>query len=289
MVSIVVPAYNEGKTIERCLRTMLDGAEDGEFEIVVVCNGCVDDTAERARKFVDQGVQVIDTPQGGKANALNLGDEAATRFPRFYVDADIELSPSAIRDVVRMLAANPEVVVAAPSAIVDYKQRNRWVRAYYRVWTRLPYFTEGVIGSGVYAFSEAGRARFDKFPEIIADDEFARLQAKPHERRASKSSTFTITPPTSLRGILNINTRVRAGNYELREKFPDLVDHDNTSPARSLETIAKTPSMWRDAPVYLGVMLLAKLRAHRKLRLNRAKIWERDESSRAAFSDGDAR
>jgi len=283
MVSIIVPAYNEGQTIEHCLRSMLADAAPNEFEIIVVCNGCKDDTALRAAKFADRGVTVISTDVASKTHALNLGDEAAQSFPRFYVDADIELTASAIRDVAALLHEHPEVLLAAPRAIVDYEDRNRWVRAYYRVWTRLPYFTQGVIGSGVFAFSREGRSRFGKFPDIIADDEFARLQVSPDERRSSGSSTFKITPPTSLRGIIKINTRVRAGNYELRHKFPHLTTNANTSAGRSLRVIASSPTLWIAAPIYLGVMFYAKLLAHRKLRKRQEKVWERDDSARATI------
>lgn len=286
MTSIIIPAYNEGRTIERCLRSILADAKPGEFEIVVVCNGCKDDTAARARTFEDQGVRVLETEVPSKSNALNLGDEAASSFPRFYVDADIELDAAAVRDVESLLRERPDILVAAPKAIVDYSGRSPLVRSFYEVWTRLPYFTEGVIGAGVYAFSEEGRKRFDRFPDIIADDEFARLQVAPHERRCSDRSTFKITPPTSLRDIVNIKTRVRAGNYELRERFPDLQRNNNTSSGRSLQVILRSPNLWPHAPVYLGVMALAKLRAHRKLRTQQHKVWERDESSRAEFGSG---
>jgi glycosyltransferase involved in cell wall biosynthesis len=281
VVSIIVPAYNEGRTIERCLTAMLEGTKAGELEVIVVANGCSDDTAARARAFESRGVKVIDTPVGSKSNALNLGDALATRFPRFYVDADIVLTPQAIRDVAAMLDDDSDLVVAAPRPIVDYSERSLLVRSYYTVWTSLPYFTEGMVGSGVYAFSRKGRARFDRFPDIIADDEFARLQAAPHERACSSRSSFRITPPTTLRAILHINTRVRAGNYELRERFPELVRNDNTNPSRSLQVIALTPRLWPHAPLYLGMQFLAKLKAHRKLRQRAEKVWERDESSRA--------
>lgn len=39
---------------------------------------------------------------------------------------------------------------------------------------RLPTVEDALIGSGVYAMTGAGRARFDRFPEVIADDLFAR-------------------------------------------------------------------------------------------------------------------
>ncbi|MGH8479884.1 MAG: glycosyltransferase [Gammaproteobacteria bacterium] len=281
MISVVVPAYNEGMVIERCLRAMLEEARPGELEIVVVCNGCKDDTAARVRKFGPM-VTVIETPEGGKIHALNLGDEAATSFPRFYVDADIELSTAALRDVVALLGDDSPILAAAPKAVVDYRDRSLLVRSFYEVWTRLPYFDEGMIGAGVYAFSRRGRARFDKFPDIIADDAYARLVVAPHERRCSSGSTFTITPPTTLRGIVQIKTRVLAGNYELRRKFPELVANETTDAARSLRVIAITPRLWPHAPIYLGVMAVAKLLAHRKLEQRREREWNRDETSRAA-------
>lgn len=283
MISVVIPAYNEGAVIERCLDTMLADAKPGELEIIVVCNGCKDDTAERARKFADR-VTVVETPIGSKIHALNLGDRHASSFPRFYVDADVQLTTQAVRDVAALLADDSPVLVAAPRAVVAYEDRSPLVRSFYRVWTSLPYFRENMIGSGVYAFSRRGRERFGEFPDIIADDEFARLTAAPHERRASTSATFTIHPPRTLAGVVNINTRARAGNYELRRKFPHLFENSNTTAQRSLAVIARTPQLWPHAPIYLGVMLLAKLKAHRKLAKRLEKVWERDDSSRQGGS-----
>lgn len=282
MVSVVIPAYNEGQTITRCLRSLLAGAEAGELEIVVVANGCNDDTAARARAFEDRGIQVIETPVGSKIGALNLGDMAVHTFPRFYIDADIDVTIEAIREVAEMLRRD-ECVVAAPRPIVDYRSRSRLIRSFYEVWTSLPFFTEGLIGAGIYAFSEKGRARFDTFPDIIADDEFARLQAAPHERANAERGTFTITPPTSLIGVWKIFTRARAGLYQLHQTFPELVAHENTTAGRTLQIIAKTPRLWPHAPVYLGMMFAAKLGAHRKLRRNEAHKWDRDDSARAVF------
>jgi glycosyltransferase involved in cell wall biosynthesis len=279
LASIVIPAHNEARVIERLLASVLQGAQPGEFEIVVVCNGCSDDTAARARRFGPQ-VQVLETPIASKTRALNLGDVHATAFPRFYVDADVQISANAIRDVATLLDDGGSIVVAAPKAVVAYEDRPFLVRAFYRTWTRLPYFSENMIGSGVYAFSRIGRGRFDRFPEITADDEYARLIASPSERRSSPTTTFTIHPPRTLRGLLDIMTRARSGMYEFEKAFPELSANNNTDSLRSLQIIATTPSMWRDAPIYLGVMFLAKLRAQRRLRRGDTPVWERDDTSR---------
>lgn len=280
MFSVIIPAYNEASVIDRCLSAMLADAQPGELEIVVVANNCSDDTAARARRHGEL-VKVVETPIGSKIHALNLGDGAASGWPRLYVDADIVVSTQALRDVAAMLDDGSPYVVAAPTAVVDFKGRLPWVQSFYKVWTQLPYFTEGVIGAGFYAFSRRGRERFGEWPDIIADDEYARLMAAPSERGVNRDHTFTITPPTQLRMVAKIQTRARAGLYQLHAKFPELLRNETTNPARTLKVIAGRPDLWLHAPIYLGVMSFAKMMAHRKLRKGQQKVWERDETARA--------
>ncbi|MCX4247707.1 glycosyltransferase [Paraliomyxa miuraensis] len=281
MFSVIIPAYNEASVIDRCLSAMLADARPGELQIVVVANNCSDDTAARARRHGSL-VEVVETPIGSKIHALNLGDDTATGWPRLYVDADIVVSTDALRDVAAMLGEDSPLVVAAPTAVVDYSDRSSWVQSFYKVWTQLPYFTEGVIGAGFYAFSKKGRERFGRWPDIIADDEYARLMAAPHERGVTPHHTFTITPPTKLRMVAKIQTRARAGLYQLHEKFPELLRNETTSPARTLQVLAGRPDLWMHAPIYLGVMSYAKMMAHRKLRQGKERVWERDETARVA-------
>lgn len=68
----------------------------------MVCNGCSDNTAEIARRF--EGVTVLESEMPSKPAALNAGDAAATRWPRLYLDADAQISPSAVRDVLDALS-----------------------------------------------------------------------------------------------------------------------------------------------------------------------------------------
>jgi hypothetical protein len=244
-----------------------------------VANGCKDDTAERARA-VGPPVTVLETPVGSKIGALNMGDAHARSFPRMYIDADIQVGIAALREVAELLRDDSPIVLAAPQAAFSYEGRPPLVRSFYKVWTSLPYFTENLIGAGFYAFSRKGRERFGAFPDIIGDDAFARLIARPEERRAIKHATFTISPPRSLRSVAKIQTRSRAGMYELRAKFPQMLENETTSARRSLKIIAGRRDLWLHAPIYFGVMGYAKLRAHLKLRLGQQKTWERDDTGR---------
>ncbi|MET8139616.1 glycosyltransferase [Sphaerisporangium sp. NPDC005288] len=92
--SVIIPAHNEARVIGRLLSRLLAEASKDEFDVVVVANGCDDDTASVARGF---GVRVVETPVPSKREALRLGDEAAAVHPRVYVDADIEMGTADLR------------------------------------------------------------------------------------------------------------------------------------------------------------------------------------------------
>ncbi len=278
MISVIVPAHDESSVIAHTLRSLTEGCADGELQIVVVCNGCSDDTAEIARGF-GSPVEIVETPLASKAAALRLGDEAAIGFPRFYVDADVELPLDSLRRVADVLRRGPWLA-AAPEMRVDLSGCSRPVRAYYAIWTRLPYHADGMIGSGVYAMSEAGRSRFDTFPDIISDDGFARLQFGPDERTSVEGAAFTIRAPKTLASVVRIKTRSQKGAVQLLRAYPELARNDVRNYQSSLAGILRDPRQWMNCCVYLYVISVTKLRAYW---LNYARDlgeWERDDTSR---------
>ena len=277
--SVVIPARDESAVIARCLRAATATLRPEEAEIIVVCNGCTDDTAEIARSFAPL-VRVLETSIASKSKALNLGDSLATKFPRIYLDADIEVESEVLRALASLLSGDSAVLAASPRGIVCLDDRGLAVRSFYTVWTALPYFQEGPFGSGLFAFSHEGRRRFGQFPNIIADDGFARLAVEPHERSVLESGTFKIFPPTTISGVLKINVRARAGLHQLRKQCPGLDRHESSSPAHSLLAVARRPRLWPHAPFYFGVMLIAGLAARYKLWMGREEVWERDSTSR---------
>ena len=234
MISIIVPAHNEGLVIARAIKAIIFGAAAGEIDVIVVCNGCADDTARIARSF-GPPVRVIETEVGNKANALNLGDQAALAFPRIYADADVLITLNAIR----MLAARLErgdVLVVAPRSSINLSGCSWRVRAYYDIRSRLPSAREGIGGSGVYALSQAGRRRFDDFPNITADDGYVRIQFKPEERQTLMSANSIVFAPRTIKDLILVRTRAYYGTIELARRFPDLW---NNSGERNHRTIGR--------------------------------------------------
>jgi glycosyltransferase involved in cell wall biosynthesis len=279
MISIIIPAHNEGSVIARTLRTLLEGAQPGEFEVIVVCNGCSDNTAAEARSF-GPAVRVIETETAGKTQALNLGDEAAGSFPRIYLDADVLMTAGGLRQLAARLA-HGDVLAVAPKARPDVTGCSWAVRAFYGVRALLPSADEGIGGSGVYALSAAGRRRFGTFPGVIADDGFVRIQFQPGERATLTQVASTIFPPRTLRELVAIKTRSHYGSYELAHRYPTLWIRRGESNNRTLLRLFADPRLWMSLAVYCFVMTSARRSARQRLRRGGMR-WDRDRSSRVA-------
>jgi hypothetical protein len=276
-ISVVIPAHNEAATLGGCIDAMLQDAEDSELEIVVVCNGCTDATARVARGFGDR-VRVIETDAASKPEALNLGDEEASFFPRFYVDADVRVSTEALRKVARVLRTR-EAHVAAPRLRLDLTGRSAAVRAYYAVWLRQPWATDRMVGSGVYALSEAGRRRFDRFPAEGADDTWVSGHFSMEERCAVPDVHFTAPASSSLCQIVRRRSRIFATNHLVAARLPHPKPSHSESTRVLLGTIMRDPALLPGSLLYAAVNLLAKGRASIMLRTGRI-AWEGDRDQR---------
>ncbi|WP_082522706.1 glycosyltransferase family 2 protein [Geodermatophilus sp. Leaf369] len=279
LASVVVPAHDEARVIDRCLGALLEGAAPGEFEVVVVANGCSDDTASRARRH-GPDVTVLELPAAGKTGALNAGDDAAVAFPRVYLDADVELGTAAARAVVGELTGDT-VQVAGARPTPDLAGCSVWVRAYTRVWAALPVLQDRYVGSGVFAVSAAGHRRLAPFPPVVADDLWARRVFAPAER-ATADVGFTTHPPRGLVDLLRRLVRVRAGNVQLESGSPGVALAGGEGP-RGVRGLLATPGVAvGDRLVFVGVSVLVRVAAWVRVRRGRTAVWSRDESSRVA-------
>ncbi len=280
MTSIIIPAHNEPNVIGRCLDSMTEGAEPGELEILVVCNGCTDNTAEVARSYGPL-VTVLESEIPSKNAALNLGHARATSYPRFYVDADIVMPLESIRRTAEVLRGG-EIHGAAPRMRVDLEGRGWPIRAYYDIWLRTPYVEEGMLGSGVYAISEEGGSRFTTFPDIIADDGFARLLFKPEERLTVEDAWFLMTPPETLQSLIHINVRRRVGRFEMADLHPETTQQEAQHQRGALYRLFANPRLWPGLAVYLYAKVACMAIYFVRERQGRHKEWNRDDTSRKA-------
>lgn len=277
-MSVVVPAHDEEAVIERALRGMLAGSE-GRLETVVVANGCRDATADRARS-VDPGIHVVEIPEASKIAALNAGDDAASVFPRAYVDADVEVNAATLLALGTLLDSGL-ALIASPRLELDLTGASRWVRAYYAVWQLSAFRQSGHIGSGIYALSEEGRARFGRFPPVIGDDRFVQGLFAPSERATLVGRSFTVRPPRTLHALVARGGRIAAGNQQLRAAgLAGFAPSATASLRQLLSRVVLRPRLWGPFLVYCVVQLLTRRSAARRLATESVVAWTRDETSR---------
>jgi glycosyltransferase involved in cell wall biosynthesis len=282
MISVIIPARNESLVIARTLKAITAGADPDQIDVVVVCNGCTDGTAAIARGF-GAPVRVIESDVGGKTNALNLGDQAASTFPRIYVDADVLITYDAIRALAARLDEG-DILAAAPQGLMDLTGCSWFIRAYYDIRSRLPSARAGIGGSGVYAVSLAGRRRFGPFPNITSDDGYVRIHFKPEERETLLNVNSTVFAPRTIRDLINIRTRAYYGTIELARQFPGLWQNSGERNHKSLVSLFRYPTLWPKLPVYVYVNLTARYKAAVRARSSHS-LWERDNTSRKAVAE----
>lgn len=257
--------------IGRCLDGLLKGAQPGEFEIVVVANGCTDATVEIVRPYAPR-VRLIELATGSKTDALNAGDEALSAFPRVYLDADVEVSAQALRAVAASLSS-PRPLIATPCRALQFGQASRSVAWFFRTWEGLQRARRETIGTGVYALNEAGRQRFERFPDVVGDDRFVHGLFHAGERRVV-TPPVRVWPPSTLRELVEVRTRVAVGNMTAG---PDGGGASDRPPRRDqARTLLGEPAAAFGLPLYVAVTLLIRLRARRRVR-NGDLSWSRAE------------
>ena len=256
-----------GRTLSS-LRPLIDLSG---VDVVVVCNGCIDDTATVARAF--DGVRVEEIQQGSKVLALNAGDGVTTAWPRLYLDADIEVLPATVLAVFDALR-QPGVFAARPRYVYDCTDATIPVRAHDRARSRVPAPPLRLGGAGGYATNEAGHARFASFPAVTADDSWFDAQFDDAEKQVVAAAPMRVRTPRDLTGLLAILSRQRRGYVELG------ISSHAGSRLRGLITGIRGPRSAMDVFWYVTLSVLSRRRATKALRQADQRAWERDASSR---------
>lgn len=284
-VSIIIPARDEAQVLPTSLKSLLSQDFTGVMRLIISDNGSSDATVEVARKWAEKFEQaghevwVLHLPYGNKPAALNVADVAAENLIRIYLDADIELSPNCVSEIVAAMAPDSGALMCCPQMRIA--SGGGWVtRRWGRTWTRLPWVSEDAIGGGVYAVSPDGRRRWGKYPNIVAEDAFVQVQFRRNERRVLPNCHFLIRLPEGFSDLVKIRTRQLRGNRELAKQANGEWGRAAYPLARRLKFVLTSPKLWPDLPVYLLVNLFAYRRARQRAEVG-TKMWER-ATSRAA-------
>jgi glycosyltransferase involved in cell wall biosynthesis len=148
-ITVGILAYNEAETISKLLHSLCkqslfqDFSTDKIIEVVVVANGCTDNTSLVARESLEKIAKELDSDffqwqaceveEAGKSNAWNLFihqfSAPDTDF-FFLMDADIELyARDTLKEMVDVLVQNPEYWISLdrPIKSIEVKENKTLV------------------------------------------------------------------------------------------------------------------------------------------------------------------
>jgi len=174
-LSIIIPAFNEERLIERCLQSISTSLAANikpvfTSEIIVVNNNSTDNTAKLARQA---GAQVVFEPINQIGRARNAGAAGATGDWLLFVDADSVLNPGLIADILRLIEDGKSV---GCGSTLHMQGLPWWANWTLQLWTGTSILFRWAAGALIVCRSDAFRDVGGFNQELYAADEI-RLSA----------------------------------------------------------------------------------------------------------------
>lgn len=118
-VAVIVPCFNEGKTVASTIESLLALEYPHEkIEIIVVDDGSRDNTLQVASTYKnDSRVRVFHKENGGKHTAMNYGLDHTDAYIIGCLDADSIVASDALQQIVPLFV-NPKVAAVTPGILI---------------------------------------------------------------------------------------------------------------------------------------------------------------------------
>ena len=112
LISIIVPAYNSGKYIERCIKSLLQQTYY-KLEIIIIDDGSEDNTSAVCQNLVkqDERIKYFYQDNKGVSSARNLGLKKCHGSYIIFVDSDDWILPETIFELVKLISSHKDVNV----------------------------------------------------------------------------------------------------------------------------------------------------------------------------------
>ncbi len=238
-VSVVIPAYNEEKSIERCLTSIKnqDYPRD-KLEVLIIDDGSTDKTRDVINGF--KHVQLYKNGHNGKAFALNTGINEARGDIIITMDADTIIESTTIREMVYEFMRDEELAAASGNITIDWKEKDRPLREKFFIKCefleylnafRLGREYQSILGI-LYTLSGAFSAFRSKYLKRIQYDdrtltEDFDLSVTLHREKAkikyASRALAYVEPKVSWEKLYSQRVRWRSGQMEVCSLNKDLV------------------------------------------------------------------
>jgi glycosyltransferase involved in cell wall biosynthesis len=257
--TVIIPVHNGAAALRATLEAFLGQEIRSGVRIVVVCNGCADNSLAAAlsctERLTTAGYEfaVLKLEEASKIKALNAGETLACGN-LIYLDHDALLSPGAMRALTEAFSSGWDFVTLQP---VLQSPTPLMAKLYFKAWRECEYVQNSPATIGMYAVSERGRMRWGTFPEIHSDDKFVRLHFLPEERVSLKPHTYAVLPWATFKDMVRARRRYNKGNKQLASSFPQLIKCDLPR-YEGVRSLLLRPGLWPSL-LALGAVYLASL------------------------------
>lgn len=126
-ITVVIPAKNVSETIGNCLDAIYSN-NNAAFDVVVVDDGCSDDTMDIVSKYKCQGLK--NNVHSGVSGARNAGAFAAKGDVLVFIDSDIVVSKDALLKISERIRSTDAVV----GMLSENIRHNNFSSQYKNLW-----------------------------------------------------------------------------------------------------------------------------------------------------------
>ena len=126
-ISIIIPAYNEEKTISIILDSIRKQKYEN-WECFVICNNCSDNTFSVSKLFEneDKRFKVFNFTWGGVSKARNTGIDLSTGELIMFFDADVYINDNYLDEVIQVYKKTDEPLIHTKMNAITNNSINVW-------------------------------------------------------------------------------------------------------------------------------------------------------------------
>lgn len=250
-ISLIVPAYNEAKTIRSCVES-LQALNYPNYEVVVVDDGSTDNTLEEVSH--NKGIKIIHQENQGKPKALNNGIKASTSEIIVTVDADTTLDKNALGKIAERFASDDRLGAVAGNVKVNPERKimNAVQSAEYATGINLIRKGQSVLGCVMIVPGPIAALKREAVERVgyFSDDTFAEdfditvkiLKAGYRVEYEEKSLAYTDAPKNT-EDLIKQRRRWHRGMIQVLDKHKDMY----LNRKYGLSGVFGVPNLWLDA------------------------------------------
>ncbi len=207
VVSVIIPAFNEERTITNVVRSALSlDYPENRLEVIVVNDGSTDNTEGVVRKMRNSRIKILRQKRKGKGAALNFGLARAKGEFVACLDADSYVAKNSLKEMLvnfsedDISAVTPIMKVNRPVTTLQKVQKIEYLLAVY-IKKILSHINAINVTPGPFSIYRVDVLRkIGKFDEksMVEDQEIAYRMQKHNYRivQSDRGDVYTVAPKT---------------------------------------------------------------------------------------------